>query len=217
MRILPKVLLILLYLFSQLAFAADYNNQLYNQAKKVLWYQVYRSGGETFYCDEAFKSSKRRGLNVEHVLPMSWVMNKFKCKDRSSCRRNHSRFRQIEADLHNLYPVRITINQLRGSMPFGMVRGEPRHFGQCDFEIDRSKRLVEPRPEVRGDIARTFAYMHERYGIKIHHRQKRLMMEWNQQDPPSVDEQQRNNVIERLQGNRNSFIDKPESVARLFR
>lgn len=217
MLIRLMVTLVVLFELSHVVHAADYNNSLYYHARQDLWHQVYRQGGETLYCGQVFKSSNRSGLNVEHVLPMAWVMNRFGCQDRDSCRRYHASFRQIEADLHNLYPARIKINQLRGSMPFGMVRGEARHFGRCDFEIDRRRRVVEPREAVRGDIARTLAYMHDRYGIRIHQRQKQLMVKWNRQDPPSAEEKNRNNIIERLQGNRNTFIDQPDAVTRLFR
>ena len=216
MRYQTPLLLSLFCLFSQVAIAVDSYNHLYNQSKKNLWSKVYRDGGETLYCGQKFSRSDRRGLNVEHVLPMAWVMNKFRCRDRGSCRQNPE-FRQIEADMHNLFPVRMHINQRRGSMPYGIVRGEPRELGSCDFEIDHHLRLVEPRNEVRGDIARTMAYMHERYGIRIHYRQQRLLLNWNRQDPPSTHEKQRNALIEHIQGNRNKFIDEPDAVARLFR
>jgi deoxyribonuclease-1 len=162
-----------------------------------------------------FNSRRGKQFNVEHVMPMSWAMKKLNCKDRDSCRRNSQRFRQIEADIHNLYPSRRDINQARGSFPFAMVRGEQRHFGQCDFELDRKRRVVEPRTSVRGDIARAMFYMYDQYEIRIHARQAKLLKQWNRQDPPDGFEIKRNEVIEKLQGNRNRFIDNPSAAEQL--
>lgn len=184
----------------------------YLEAKKLFWGQLYKKGGETLYCGQSFGPGKSQRINVEHVLPMSWVMKSLNCRDRDSCRRNSSRFRYIEADMHNLYPSLRDINQSRGSFPFGIIDGEERRFGSCDFELSHRKRMVEPRPEVRGDIARAMMYMHDRYAIRIHARQGLLLKQWNRQDPPDAFERRRNDVIERLQGNRNRFIDKPAGI-----
>jgi len=139
---------------------------------------------------------------------MGWVMRKLKCGDRKSCRRNSTRFNLIEADLHNLYPARQKINRDRSSYAFGIIKGERREYGKCDFEVDRKKRRVEPREKVRGDIARAVLYMSEKHGIELFKRQRKLMLEWNRIDPPDAEEKRRNNVIERLQGNRNPYIDE---------
>jgi endonuclease I len=42
-----------------------------------------------------------------------------------------------------------------------------------------------------------------------------LMKAWNREDPPSKQELERNAAIERIQGRRNAFIDKPELVENL--
>jgi deoxyribonuclease I len=44
-----------------------------------------------------------------------------------------------------------------------MIPGEKREFGACDVEIERRK--IEPRPEIRGDIARTYMYMDWAYPV----------------------------------------------------
>jgi endonuclease I len=46
-----------------------------------------------------------------------------------------------------------------------MILGEKREFGDCDVEIENKK--VEPRPEIRGDIARTYRYMDKAYPGKL--------------------------------------------------
>lgn len=187
----------------------------YYEAKKLFWGTLYARGGKTIYCGETFNARKGKRINVEHIMPMSWAIKKLNCKDRKSCRKTSQRFRQIEADIHNFYPSRRDINQARGSFPFGIIKGERRFYGQCDFEFDRKRRVVEPRVQVRGDIARAMFYMYDRYAIRIHSRQAQMLKQWNRQDPPDSFELKRNNVIEKLQGNRNRFIDKPADVDNL--
>lgn len=183
----------------------------YDQARQLFWSEVYPHGGETLYCAEKFGSSYSRNINIEHVMPMGWVMNELKCGDRKSCRRNSHRFNLIEADLHNLYPANKQVNRDRSSYAFGEIGGERREFGRCDFEVDRKKRIAEPREKVRGDIARAMLYMSDRHGIKLFRKQRHLMEQWHRLDPPDDDEKHRNDVIEKLQGNRNPWIDSGAS------
>lgn len=183
----------------------------YRDILPVFWDELYGDGGESLYCGEAFGAQRDRDLNVEHVFPMAWVMNKFGCRDRDQCR-DHAEFRRIEADLHNLYPARRDLNAARGSFPFAIIPGEPRAFGDCDFEVDQRRRWVEPRPAVRGEIARAMFYMHDTYDLEIRRRQAWLLLQWNREDPPGELERRRNAIIERLQGRRNRFIDAPRSA-----
>ncbi len=111
--------------------------------------------------------------------------------------------------MHNLYPSRKDINYSRGSYAFALLKGEKRRFGQCDFELDQRRRRVEPRPASRGNIARAMFYMHDTYGLTIYAKQGNLLKQWHRQDPPDAEEQRRNNAIEKIQGTRNKFIDRP--------
>jgi len=117
--------------------------------------------------------------------------------------------------MHNLYPAQANINKARGSRAFGMVPGEPRRFRQCDFEIHPQKHRVEPRPEVRGNIARAVFYMHATYDLKLFPQQAKLLKQWHRQDPPDREEQRRNRIITRIQGQQNHFITHPEQVEAL--
>jgi deoxyribonuclease-1 len=181
----------------------------------VFWSKVYANGGETLYCGRKFGSNKGDAINVEHVFPMSWVMKELRCRSRTQCRRSSPLFNRIEADMHNLYPSVAAINEARGAMGYSMVLGEHRRYGACDFEVDKERRKVEPRRKVRGDIARAMFYMQDAYGLKIFKRQGELLKKWHREDPPDAEEQRRNNLIEQLQGNRNRFIDHPESAKKL--
>jgi len=187
----------------------------YFDALPLFWGEVYGEGGSTLYCAQGFGDRKGRDVNVEHVYPMAWVVRAEGCADREACRETSPRFNRIEADMHNLYPARAAINKARGSMPFGEVDGERRHYGDCDIEIDRRRRVVEPRPASRGNIARAMFYMQATYGLEIYSRQGRLLKQWHADDPPDREEMRRNERIARLQGTRNPFIDRPALAERL--
>ena len=94
--------------------------------------------------------------------------------------------------------------------------------------------VFEPSDDYKGDLARMYMYMRARYsdlnlgqtaGGVIHFTTTTdaandskygwkdysviLLMKWHRQDPVSQKEIDRNNAMERLQGNRNPFIDYP--------
>ncbi len=178
----------------------------------LFWSKVYPQGGETIYCGRRFGSDKGRDINIEHLFPMGWTLKRFHCRDRRHCRRTSPEFNRIEADMHNLYPARKDINYARGSYAFAMIKGERRSFGKCDIEIDQRRRRVEPRPDSRGNIARAMFYMHSTYGLKLYKKQGELLKRWHREDPPDAEEKRRNNAIEKIQGTRNHFIDRPGKV-----
>jgi deoxyribonuclease-1 len=86
-------------------------------------------------------------------------------------------FRRIEADLHNLTPAVGELNGDRSNLPYGIVAGEPRLYGACNFEIGGKARVTEPREEVRGDAARIWLYMADSYKIKLGAAQRTLFEE----------------------------------------
>lgn len=174
----------------------------------TFWAELYPAGGESLYCGEAFARYDRK-VNIEHVFPMAWVTKALGCGRRKQCRAVSPLFNRIEADMHNLYPALQPMNKARGAMAYGEIAGEDWVARGCDLEIDKRRRRVEPRPPVRGNIARAMFYMEARYGMEIYSRQRALLLEWHRADPPDAEERRRNDVIERLQGNRNPFIDDP--------
>jgi len=81
-------------------------------------------------------------------------------------------FRYMEANLYNLTPEAAATNRIYSNYAAAMIPAEKRAFGSCDIEIEN--RIFEPRPEIRGDIARIYLYMdhaHPKNGILS--RQKR--------------------------------------------
>ncbi len=202
------LLLTLLLTFPTLADQNKVRN--YNTARQLVWGRLYTDAGFTFYCGEPFED--KTGLNVEHVYPASWMVVFLGCGSRKECRKTSERFNRMEADLHNLFPVRADIKQARSNFRFAMIKDELREFGECNFERDMDSHVVEPRPVTRGNIARAIFYMHKEYGLPIDSRDVDLLKQWNRDDPPNYNEMRRNNVIEELQGTRNRFIDHPRQV-----
>ena len=107
----------------------------------------------------------------------------------------------------NLYPSDKGANHERLAYAFAEIPGEKWWREDCDLEIDKKKRLAEPREAVRGDIARAALYMEERWGIPIYPRQRKLLLDWHREDPPDAHEHWRNDRIAAYQGNRNPWID----------
>ena len=112
----------------------------------------------------------------------------------------------MEGDLHNLVPAIGELNADRSNYRFGMIEGEKRRYGQCDFEVEFKAKKAEPPEAVRGDIARTYFYMADRYGLKLSKYQRKLLGVWGRSDPVDNWERERNQAIDEIQGNGNSYI-----------
>jgi deoxyribonuclease-1 len=87
-----------------------------------------------------------------------------------------------------------------------MISGEAHAFGRCDLEIEDQK--IEPRPAIRGDIARSYFYMNAAYperGI-VSAKNQKLFEAWDKEDPVDAWECERVRRIEQLQGNKNPFV-----------
>ena len=65
---------------------------------------------------------------------------------------------------------------------------------------------MEPRDDVKGNIARSLFYMHVEYDLPLMG-MKVTLKKWNRADPPGEHEHWRNERIFYLQGTRNRFID----------
>jgi deoxyribonuclease I len=161
-------------------------------------------------------------LEWEHVVPAAffgqqracWRTRHDKCvksdgtqyKGRACCGRVDRTFKRIEADLHNLTPAVGELNGDRSNKPYGMVAGEPRLYGACNFEVGGKPSVTEPRDEVRGDDARIWLYMNATYKIRITTAQRDMFEAWSKVDPVDQWERLRDRRIEAVQGNKNPFV-----------
>ena len=105
---------------------------------------------------------------------------------RACCQAVDPLFEAAHNDLFNLVPAVGEVNGKRSDFNWGMIPGEKREFGTCNFEVDSSIRRVEPSETIQGDIARTMFYMADTYGFKLSRQDQQLYTAWSRQDPPDA-------------------------------
>jgi len=201
----------------------------FSQAKRMAA-ELYKGHEKTFYCGCKYgyqgkklvpdqsecgyeprvpitRSGKPNARAVriewEHVVPAYWFGHQRKCWQeggRKACKKDPE-FSKMEADLMNLVPAIGELNGDRSNYRYGMIEGEARAYGKCDFEVDFKGKRAEPPPEVRGDIARIYFYMRDKYGLKMSKQQTQLMNAWDKGDPVSAEEAARVKRIKAVQGN----------------
>lgn len=173
--------------------------------EKLLWGELYKEGGTTFYTGKAF--SKNTVLITEsHVYPAIFVRDHLDCGTKRRCLRTNEQYRAIQSDLHNVVIAESRLDLKIKSSIFGILdesTAKDKHGMRIHLNV------IEPQDTLKGDIARIIFYMHDRYDLPIPGRLADLSL-WNEQDPPSTEEIERNNRIEALQGHRNPFVDHPE-------
>ncbi len=177
------------------------------------WEWTGRSGGRVDLrgCGYEVRAQQNRAVRIEweHIVPASLFGQQRLCWQqggRSHCKQTDPVFNQMEADLHNLTPAIGEVNADRSNYRFGLLHGAPYQHGRCDFKVDFPARVAQPREAIRGQIARTYFYMHDRYDLRMAEQQQRLMLAWDAQYPPTRWEKERNLRISRLMGHPNEFV-----------
>lgn len=162
------------------------------------------------------------GMNIEHIWANSWWGHE---KNNAYC------------DLFNLYPSDATANGRKSNNPIGIVdvsvsytNGVTKVGKSTSYRTDSLITVWEPADQWKGDFARTYFYMATCYShmkslwttteglltvdpnspLLMRPWVYNLMLEWAETDPLDEIEQQRNDVIYEIQGNRNPFVDYPE-------
>lgn len=119
------------------------------------------------------------------------------------------------ADVHNLRAVDSDLNNYRGNRKFAVGEGKNSYV--------LSSGEFFPGNEWKGDVARILMFMYLRYGARALPEYAAtgnknfdpegvmldLLLLWNAEDSVSAIEIKRNEVFEKIQGNRNPFIDNP--------
>jgi len=164
--------------------------------------------------------------NREHSMPKSWFDDKS----------------PMNSDLFHIYPTDGYVNNRRDNYPYGEVdnasytSGNGGKLGNNTFETYTGK-VFEPVDEYKGDLARSFFYMVTCYEDIVDTWQYTdeakaalngtkypaftqwtldLLLKWDNDDPVSQKEIDRNDSIYKLQHNRNPFIDHPEYVCMVW-
>lgn len=177
------------------------------------WRWVGESGSRTDlkscgYKVRAQATRAQRG-EWEHIMPAYEFGNQRQCwkkGGRKFCNQDDPVFNVMESNLFNLTLALGEINADRSNFRYSELAGEARQYGSCDAETDFKGRKFEPRPEVRGQIARTYFYMHDRYNLRMSSSQERLFIAWNNLHPVSAWEKERERRIAKLMGHHNEFV-----------
>ena len=156
-------------------------------------------------------------FNREHIMPQSVF----------------SSASPMKADAHFVVPSDGYVNGQRGSLPFGEVQSASWTSTNgskkgSNTTAGYSGTVFEPIDEFKGDIARMLFYFATRYENQVagwNHTMlngtsdqvyadwfKDLLVQWNNQDPVSQREIDRNNAVYDYQNNANPFISHPQWV-----
>jgi deoxyribonuclease-1 len=219
-------------------FSAKTERYSFSRSKRILATKIYRLHQKTFYggcdyeirgkqlvpiadsCGFHYRKNIKRANRIEweHIVPAWHFGHNFKCwkeGGRKNCRDTNPKFKQMEADMHNLVPAIGEINGDRSNYPFGNIRGEKRVYGKVDMEIESSKRLAEPKKSVSGDIARAYFYMRDKYNMYISPEQEKMLIKWNNQDPVTRWEKKKNLLVKDIQGDDNHYISDYKKISKL--
>ena len=221
-----------------IVFSAKSSKFSFGKSKRLLATQVYPSHQKAFYsncdykikekklipihktCGFKYRKNKNRSERIEweHVVPAWHFGHQLRCWQnggRMTCRNTNTKFKQMEADMHNLVPAIGEINGDRSNFRFGMIEGEKRAYGEVNMEILFSNKKAEPMESVFGDIARVYFYMRDRYGLRISKTQEKMLIAWNNIDPVSSWEKKKNQLIKELQGDENLYITNYKKIEQL--
>ena len=144
------------------------------------------------------------------VYPLGEVRQGLDCGTPSQCL-DSNEYRQISSDLHNMVPVSTRVEMKRRNARFSDLH-TVQSRGECDMKA--SAQFVEPPEHVKGDVARTVAYMVSTYNLPWAGPAE-TFRNWNQMDPPDDGELARHNRIAEIQGNGNPFVTDPDRMERL--
>ena len=143
----------------------------------------------------------------------------------------------MKSDGHFVVPSDGYVNNKRNNYPFGIVNNPTWTSTNGSKLGDNSttgysNTVFEPIDEFKGDIARMLFYFATRYEDQVaswSHDMLNgtsdqvyadwfldILLQWNQNDPVSTRETDRNEAVYNYQGNRNPFIDHPEWVNEIW-
>lgn len=219
-------------------FSAKSEKYSFARSKRILATKIYRLHQKTFYggcdyeikgkrlvpiadsCGFQYRKNPKRANRIEweHIVPAWYFGHNLKCwkkGGRKECRATNAKFKQMEADMHNLVPAIGEINGDRSNYPYGNIRGEKRVYGKVDMEIEASKRLAEPKRSILGDIARIYFYMHDKYNMYISPEDAKKFIKWNNQDPVSRWEKKKNLLVKDIQGDNNEYVSNYRKLTKL--
>jgi len=167
----------------------------------------YYSPRKLFY-KSGKPNTRAQRVEWEHVMPAHNFGKHLACwksGGRKACRKDKT-FKTMEADMHNLVPAIGEVNGNRSNYRYGANKPKATQYGSCNVEIDFKAKRAYVKDDIKGDIARIYFYMSDNYDVKLSKQEIKMMRAWNKSDPVSKWEIIKNKRVEKLQGNRNKFI-----------
>lgn len=201
----------------------------FSAAKRLAEAEVYYDQDETFYCgcdfgfeggpnlascgyDVRKQPQRASRIEWEHVVPAYDIGRQRQCWQeggRRHCRSSDEVFRQAEADLINLVPSIGEVNGDRSNLRYGMATSASAYqYGRCTAKVDFEEDVFQPPANRRGDVARTYWYMRDQYGVRIGRQQQQLFLAWAALDPVDPWERERNQRIAAFQGSGNPYVSE---------
>ncbi len=201
----------------------DHHSVGYDEARRQIFGRIslQQNGSEYFvrdvYCEKNFGNrefpelgigpgaypSKGEILNTEHTWPQSRFTKR------------HPEGVQ-KADMHHLFPSDSKMNSHRGSMQFGDVVETVETLkcpvSRLGHEAKTGRIVFEPPNAHKGNVARAILYFATRYEMQVSDQEEQYLKKWNQLDPVDAEEIRRNDEVEKVQGNRNPFVDVPALI-----
>jgi len=181
-------------------------------------------------CDLAPKRSrikdKKKILKWIHAVPRSAFASSMNCWKKPICTRLDGskfkgadccstlspKFKSMASDMHNLIPTFDWFQEIKNNYNEAVQFGGMGEYKMC---MNGGVMPKEPSAGARGNLARAYLYMSFQYRIPIQDKLEDRLRIWHFADPPDKGENNRNSLIERVQGNRNPFIDHPKIVERV--
>ncbi len=159
---------------------------------------------------------RAKRIEWEHVMPAHNFGRHLPCwknakrgKGRSDCKKNPL-FNVMEADMHNLVPSIGEVNGDRSNFKYSALNPKVGMYGECKFSVDFKDRRAFVRDEIRGDIARIYFYMSDKYNIRLSDKERKMFEAWDRMDPVSDWEREKNRRVFLHQHNSNKFIENLE-------
>jgi deoxyribonuclease I len=186
--------------------------QVYSGHKKTLYCGCRYSGKKVSLTSCGYKPSgsyanRSRTIEYEHIVPASLMAGHLPCWRKGGRKFCETKDKEGQArifDPHNLAPEVGEINALRSNDLYRDLPSNTSDFGKCPIEDTRS--AFEPPDCAKGDLARVWFYVGERYGLKLKSSQWKMFEQWSAMDPVSPWEAERERRVAHLTGVPNHFV-----------
>lgn len=198
---------------------SDVYPELYDGLRR--WWEMYSNN--IYLIDNGLTGKQSFSANKmqrEHAVPKSWWK-----------KGDDVEYTPAYSDMWNLFPSDGPANQAKLNYPLGPVKSAKFDNGLSKVGTAMtgfgggSEQVFEPGDEYKGDFARSFFYMATVYDDlpwkytyifytnqwpTLRNWAKDMLLDWARRDPVSQKEIDRNDAVEKCQGNRNPFVDFPQ-------